>query len=235
MNKKNKTGLGLLAAACLALVAPFASAAEPVPQVYTFQVQFDGNGTLKSARPVDHADDPTTQLLRSELEKWIFEPTAQVGSAVTTTWVRISAVPAGNGIAARVLSANVGPAPDVLSKPVFPKNARRLGHEGVVVLEIEASADGKVSSVKVHDTVGKIDRAMANAALDAARRWSFRPELVDGAAQASKVLMPVCFVASDDEDACAWTGPDNQHFGRNAIYTFNPAARVTSPTSYAVK
>lgn len=235
MNKKNKTGLGLLSAACLVLLAPLASASEPAPQVYTFQVEFDGSGALRSATPVGSVDAPTAQLLRGELGTWLFEPTAQAGDAVTATWVRISAVPAGNGVAARVLSANVGPSPDVLSKPVFPKNAQRLGHEGVVVLEIETGPDGKVASAKLHDTVGKIDRAMANAALAAAADWSFRPERIDGAPQASRLLMPVCFVASSEESACAWTGPDNQQFGRNAIYTFNPAARVTSSTSYAVK
>ena len=232
MNRKNRVN-GWVAAAC-AVVLPFAAAAGDAPRVYTYQVQLDGKGALQSATPVDAGDDATSRQLQAELAKWIFVPSANATSSVTT-WVRVNAIPATGDAPARALSANAGPAPDRLSKPTYPAHAQRKGYEGVVVLEVAVGADGAVSAARVHDTVGSIDRAMAESALAAARSWTFRQEVVDGVAQQGKLLMPVCFVASEDARSCEWKGPDKQHFGRHMVFAFDPAARLRSnPDSYAI-
>lgn len=230
-----KHGIGAmgLVAACMALSAPAASAGDAAARVYTFQVEVDRSGALTSVQPAGGAGDATTTAqLQRELATWVFERNGGSASGSVSTWVRVTALPAAGGSAARILSASVGPAPDALNLPDYPDNARRLGHEGVVVLELAVDADGAVQKASVHQTAGRINRAMANAALAAARGWSFRPERIDGAPQAGTLLMPVCFSVSA-VPACQWTGPNDQALGRDAVVALAPTGRLTSPASYA--
>ncbi len=226
MGKYGLMGSGLMAT-CMAM-APLAMAGDA--QLYTFRVDVDANGAMSSVQPVG-ASDATAAQLQGELAGWLFERPA--GEAVTT-FVRVSAIPAGEGTAPRILSASAGPAPDALSSPVYPESARRVGRQGVVVLELSTDANGTVQDVSVHDTVGQVDRAMANAAMAAARQWSFHPERINGAPQAGKLLMPVCFTVNAS-NACEWTGPNDQALGRDGLVALQPAARLASPASYALK
>lgn len=235
MNKHVFRVIGL-AAACVAMLPLAAIAGDATDaQVYTFQVEVDGKGVLTYVAPVDGAGDATTAQLQRELSGWLFERSgaARAGDKITT-WVRLKAIPANEGVAAQILSATAGPSPDVLTRPAYPANARRLGHEGVVVLELAMDANGAIRDASVHETFGQIDRAMANAALAAARNWSFRTERVNGASQSGKVLMPVCFTVSEVQ-ACEWTGPNHQALGRDTVLALAPAVRLVNPSSYAVK
>ena len=230
----SKKFLGLVASGCVA-VSMTAAAAEPQQaRVYTFNVELDASGATVSATPTRDGSEAVTRQIQQELRGWVFRPAQQDGEpARTSTWLRVTAIPGEDGAAARILSATVGPAPQTLSNPVFPKAAQLRGHEGVVVLALDMDAQGRVQDVVVYDTVGEVNRAMANAAIAVARGWTFHPEQVEGASQAAKLLMPVCFVATEAVDACSWTGPEDQSFGRHTVLTLNSAARLESPLAYA--
>jgi TonB family protein len=194
----------------------------------------DASGATVSATPTRDGSEAVTRQIQQELRGWVFRPAQQDGEpARTSTWLRVTAIPGEDGAAARILSAMVGPAPQTLSNPVFPKAAQLRGQGGVVVLALDMDAQGRVQDVVVYDSVGEVSRAMANAAITAARAWTFRPELVEGAPQAAKLLMPVCFVATEAGDACSWTGPEDQSFGRYTVLTLNSAARLENPLAYA--
>lgn len=224
---------GMLAVCLTGLPLAGAVCGEPQPRIYTYEVELDASGALLSATPLRNADDATTRQLQAELRNWTFRPAQQDGhSARTSTWVRMTAIPASDGGPARVLSATAGPVPDRLRNPEFPEAAQVRGQQGVVVLKLAIDAQGRVQSVDVHDTVGRIDRAMANAAIAAARGWTFRPERVDGAPLASLLLMPVCFVASADSEACAWKGPQAQTFDRDTVLALDPVVRLAEPVAY---
>ena len=61
-------------------------------------------------------------------------------------------------------------------RPVYPPAAVALRREGSVLLKVEISADGNVTRVTpVHG-----DALLIPAAVDAVRRWRYRPEYVDG-------------------------------------------------------
>ena len=223
-----------VAAACMAASLTVAAAEPQQARVYTFNVEIDASGALVSATPTRDASGAINRQIQQELRDWVFHPAQQDGEPMrTTTWLRVTAIPGEDGAAARILSATVGPAPQTLSNPVFPKAAQLRGQEGVVVLALDMDAQGHVQDVVVYDTVGEVTRAMANAAIAVARAWTFRPEQVEGASQAAKLLMPVCFVATEAGDACSWTGPDQQSFGRYTVLTLNPAARLEIPLAYA--
>ncbi len=223
--------LGMSALATLA-----AAAGQPQQaKVYTFQVELDERGALVSATPVRDAPDATTRQLQAELRDWVFRPAQRDGTPMrTSTWVRVTAIPREGAGAARVLSATAGPAPESLRKPAFPVAAQVRGQQGVIVLQLDMDAQGRVRAVDVHDTVGDVNLAMAKAAIAAARDWTFRPERVDGEPRAGRLLMPVCFVASANKQACAWTGPDAQAFGRDTVLALDPAVRLERE-AYAVR
>lgn len=227
--------VGRIAAACMALMPMVAVAGEATQsRVYTFQVELDASGALVSATALRDAQDVTVRTLQEDLRNWVFQPAQQDGRAVpTTTWVRVAAIPSTDGTAPRVLSATAGPAPDTLRKPEFPAAAQRRGHSGVVVLELQTDAQGRVSAVSVRDTVGSINRAMAEAAVAAARDWTFRPERVAGVPLAGKLLMPVCFVAASDLEGCEWMGPESRAYGRDTVLALEPAARLAHPVAFS--
>ena len=76
-------------------------------------------------------------------------------------------------------------------KPHYPRQARRRGEEGDVVLNVLVSADGFPSQVKLEAGSGfdLLDRA----ALKAVRAWRFVPAQVGSNAVSSRVEVPVQF------------------------------------------
>lgn len=231
----NKGWMRLAAGFCVA--ASFAAvAAQPASQVYTFEVELDAGGALVKATPLRDAGDPTMQQLQRELRNWVFRPAQQDGRAVpTSTWVRVTAMPGQDGEPLKILSATSGPAPERLRVPAFPMAAQLHGGHGVVVLKLDMDAKGRIQSVSVHDTVGKVSRAMAESAMASARSWTFRPERVNGVSQAGRLLMPVCFLASGVGKSCAWTGPQSQAFGRDSVVAIDPAVTLSLPLAYATR
>ena len=62
--------------------------------------------------------------------------------------------------------------------PDYPIQARRLGEQGVVVLRVLITPDGRASEIQLAQTSGstRLDRA----AIDAVREWRFMPALRGG-------------------------------------------------------
>ncbi len=62
-------------------------------------------------------------------------------------------------------------------RPVYPDAARQARVEGAVVLECTIGPDGRVSHVRVRQSVPQLDEA----ASEAVRQWLYEPTLVNGA------------------------------------------------------
>jgi protein TonB len=72
--------------------------------------------------------------------------------------------------------------------PRYPADAARRGEEGVVVLVVRVTPDGRAGSVSVASSSGFV--ALDQAALRAVAFWHFRPEL-DGAGTPVSSRMPI--------------------------------------------
>jgi len=81
--------------------------------------------------------------------------------------------------------------------PRYPDLARRRGWEGTVMLQVEVADDGTVGSIDIH--TGSSYSLLDNAALEAVRKWRFKPGSKDGQPFAMTVLVPVHFVLQDKE------------------------------------
>ena len=94
----------------------------------------------------------------------------------------------GPGVPAEVLAR---PLYEVNPPPLYPRLARRMGKQGVVLLEVVVSAWGTVTDVKVASGSGS--ELLDAAALDAVRGWRFSPGLRNGRSVAMRVRVPVRF------------------------------------------
>lgn len=76
--------------------------------------------------------------------------------------------------------ARIDPTPVAIGRivPAYPRRARRKGHEGAVVVEIDVGADGKVGDVAVVESSGYDE--LDESAVAAVRTASFAPATEDG-------------------------------------------------------
>lgn len=92
-----------------------------------------------------------------------------------------------------------GAQPEVLARPLYEMNpqplyphlARRMGKQGIVLLEVFVSASGRVAEVKV--ATGSGYEILDEAALSTVRGWRFSPGRRNGQPAAMWVRVPVRF------------------------------------------
>ena len=108
---------------------------------------------------------------------------------VETTPPPPPAAPAPPAPAAPVSASQ--PQPISTPAPRYPAQALRRGEEGTVMVSARISADGVPSSVEVARSSGS--RLLDRAAVDAVRRWRFRPAMADGRPVEGRVQVPISF------------------------------------------
>ncbi|MGD9403357.1 MAG: M56 family metallopeptidase [bacterium] len=86
--------------------------------------------------------------------------------------------------------------PESIAYPEYPEVAREEGIEGDVLLEVTVGADGKVTDVKVVRGVARCPQ-MEDNAVEAVKKWLFKPALVNGKPFMGRVLIPVEFDLDD--------------------------------------
>lgn len=86
-----------------------------------------------------------------------------------------------------------GSVPVPISKPAmkYPADAQRNGETGTVVVRIEVGTDGEPTAVTIVSRSGS--RSLDRAAVQAAKRWRFRPAQQNGRAVAAAVEVPIAF------------------------------------------
>lgn len=83
--------------------------------------------------------------------------------------------------------------------PEYPAAAFDQGLSGKVELRVEVGADGKVADVRVLSAT--LPGVFDDAAVTAARAWTFKPALRDGKPVAAAVKVPVTFAMNDEAPA----------------------------------
>ncbi len=83
--------------------------------------------------------------------------------------------------------------PNYLKNPAprYPKEARRNGQEGVVMLAVKVDSRGQASAVRVKSASGY--PLLDEAALKAVQRWKFKPAKIGSMAIDSRVEVPIRF------------------------------------------
>jgi len=79
--------------------------------------------------------------------------------------------------------------------PEYPYTARRMGHEGRVMLEVEVRPDGSVGDLRLEQSSGSgtLDRA----AMATVSKWHFEPPHQEGERARSLIRVPITFELVD--------------------------------------
>lgn len=78
-----------------------------------------------------------------------------------------------------------------MNPPKYPPEEMRRGIQGTTVLIVSIDSSGGVLDVEVERSSG--NRNLDRAAITAAKRWRFNPEVRNGQKIASRVRVPVEF------------------------------------------
>ena len=92
-------------------------------------------------------------------------------------------------------AAYVAPVPVSQPSPRYPPAALRQGASGRVDVRVDVGPDGVPTSVSVAGGSG--NRELDRAALDAVRRWRFKPATADGQPSVGSVTVPIQFTLGD--------------------------------------
>lgn len=164
--------------------------------VFGVRLVIDVDGSVAEARiltrkiagpptPPEQLADAVERLSASTLRtvrQWTFEPPAKAPLATTIAVSYDAAAkakeappppppppPPGAGSVTR-------PVPINQPNPVYTADALTAGIQGVVVVAVTVASDGSVKDARIVKSVSALDQA----ALDAVRKWTFRPGTRDG-------------------------------------------------------
>jgi periplasmic protein TonB len=84
------------------------------------------------------------------------------------------------------------PVPVKTVSPVYPEAARKRGQQGTVYVQARVAKSGKVDQVKIPEGRG-VAPDLDQAAVDAVRKWEFKPALLKGKPVATWVVIPIAF------------------------------------------
>ncbi|GAB3733895.1 hypothetical protein GCM10028862_16620 [Luteimonas pelagia] len=143
-------------------------------------------GRPRGASGMADADSREREAARIEEEQARIEP-PEIEPEVAPD------VPPPQAAAPLAAGASPEPIPGQSPPPDYPRRALRRGIEGTVLVRAEVGPDGVPVSVSL--VQGSRSRELDRAALDAVRRWRFRPAQVDGRPTVGSVVVPIEFRA----------------------------------------
>lgn len=148
------------------------SARDTRPAIFTRVPKPEDPPAIRDAtRPQDFADLPLPPVNRA------FDP----GDAITGIRLPENGPPPVHEYSGTGLLVTDGPLVVLVrAHPVYPATALRAELEGWVIVAFDVLADGSVADVRVIDSS---DPRFEDAARDAARKFRFKPRVVDGIPQ----------------------------------------------------
>lgn len=191
----------------IALMLPMASVAAAPPRhdvMADVVVSAQGEVTEFSVEPRFKALE---DLLRGVVLRWRFQPATLDGKPVdmgTTLMLRLSVQGGGEGDRERVSVEYLGNGSgiDSSAQPRYPAAAVRSGASAIVLLEVTHDAAGRVTDVQVsqsQSSQARLRQDFEMASREAARRWVFTPERINGVAVGGKALVPVKYQMSSGD------------------------------------
>jgi protein TonB len=143
-------------------------------------------GKPRAASGMADADEREREAARMEEEQAQLEPPPGVETPPEEIAPDAPVAPLAAGTSPEPIPAQSPP-------PEYPRRALRRGIEGTVLVRAEVGPDGVPVSVSI--VQGSRSRELDRAAVDAVRRWRFRPGQADGRPVAGSVVVPIEFRA----------------------------------------
>lgn len=179
------------AAAALPAAAPPESAVQPPPKAVPVPEPKPQPEMAKPALTPEPLPEPEPKPKPPERPKPA-RPSIARAPASTPTAVKGPSTAAATGAANRG-AANTSARPRYRSnpKPEYPAEAKRARQQGVVLLLVDVTAEGRVSDLRLSRSSGF--PTLDQAAMAAVRHWTFEPALAMGLPVPSRPEVPVRF------------------------------------------
>lgn len=232
------------AAAVVVLLAILSSAAsgaetqdQPAVLSLAWHVTIDAQGHVTGlvATPNATADrlPQVREGVAAAVRGWTFVPGQVDGHAAVTEselTVDVSLSAQADGSArVRIDDARTGARYDRLVPPRYPTSAVLHHVGGLAVLHVTYDADGKVVSAELADGAPRVDEALAQAAITAARKWTLRAERVAGHGVPGDALVPICFMVGSSARCEKWTPHGSSaRLGDGELLALDPVLRLAS-------
>ena len=186
--------LALHAAALLLLLAPISPPAQDADEEDVVNVTFIEPPPPPPPPPTDKPPPPIKTLAPPTKAPVLPPPEDPPVVLDTPRAVDVQAPPPSPPAppaAVSDMSSGVDPSSRAMNPPKYPPEEQRRGIQGTTVLVVSIDASGGVLDVEVEKSSG--NRNLDRAAVQAARRWRFNPEVRNGQKVASRVRVPVEF------------------------------------------
>ena len=95
--------------------------------------------------------------------------------------------------------ASIDNASRMSNPPIYPVDVQKRGVTGMVVMIVDVAVDGSVSAAKIDRSAG--DQRLDASALEAVKKWKFRPAMKNGKPVVSQARVPVDFRIEEQPDA----------------------------------
>lgn len=193
----------------------------------TITIGKDGAVLAQEIDPKVPLGEPLTRFVNDSVAKWRFEPVLVEGKPVNAKMamhLRLVAKPAEDGkVSVKIASTHFGgndavvatdnPKSVKLTPPQYPLDALYMGGKGTVYLIVQVGRDGKTANVDAEQVnlrvvgteseMNMLRKSLTNAAVRAAKRWTFAiPTTGEQAGQDSwLVRVPVDFTLNNEKRA----------------------------------
>lgn len=180
---------------------------------YSVDAEIDDKGVVVSADVIH--EDITAEFEAAvihQIKQWRIQPATRDGKAVAVSTSFVTEVNVefradkSASISARYVSH--GPRNATNLPPRYPTAALRSGMSAEVAVLVEVAESGKPIAIRTHSVRTTHDdarsaRAFLAETIKVVKRWTFKPELIDGRPVSGEVLVPVKFTV-DGEDRAKW-------------------------------
>ena len=156
---------------------PEAARGARIQGLVILETVISATGLVTDVKVLRSVDPIVDQAAVEAARQWVYTPTVLDGVAVpvimteTVNFVMPQPVRVAGNIPRPTRTQDVA--------PTYPEGARNAGIQGIVILETELSATGRVTDVKV---LRSVDPLVDQAAVEAARQWVYTPTMLDGVA-----------------------------------------------------
>jgi TonB family protein len=193
------------------LVVAHAAKKDAFTTTIQWRLSLDTDGKIESLTPADLDFLPEVRKqIEPIVRTWHFTPGKLDGRpAPTETTLGVGVAFGAESTNAiryhvRIVSAGTGGSYKHVVAPRYPGTSPRPHAEGEVMLRVKYDTEGTITSVRSVPEMSAdgISPRLIDAAIDAVKQWTFRPETVAGHGVASEVLVPICFNLR--EEPCHW-------------------------------
>jgi len=138
----------------------------------------DQNASGLALPPAQRPSTPASQLPH------IIEPPPPIASSTPSESESPAGEPAANGNDTAPVAISQPP-------PSYPRDALRRGIGGTVQVQVTVAPDGSVERMDLASSSG--DRSLDRAAMEAVRRWRFKPAMRNGQPVSATIIIPLDF------------------------------------------